>query len=297
MLGIITFLTFSCKKDKNEEEVAQAASELYYTAWADSSVGKIELNNGNLNSIIAKGATDNIYGKGPIGITTDGTNFYVTLEKYNGAIFKISNTGVVTLLYSGIDATKSPTGIVYNKNNKMLYWIASDVDKIYYANTSGTSTPTSLFGTTAIEAWGYGLDIDLKTNKIYFTDWDNIWVGNLDGTGTPSKLYDGDSYWPDTLNSPSSIIVDNAHSRIYYTDESTDVVAYANLDGTGNFNILFNSATDGVDRADGLAIDFVTNKIYWSETNSGRIRVGNLDGSGTPTTLLNQEDVYKILLK
>ncbi|QQR98666.1 MAG: hypothetical protein IPK18_03840 [Sphingobacteriales bacterium] len=294
MCGVLVFFLFSCNKDNNEEDKAKAATELYYCAWKDSLVGKIELNNGNLNSIVAKGIADNISGRGPNGITTDGTNLYVALEVNDGAILKISTTGTVTVLYSGVDATIKPTAIVYNKKNNMLYWISEDASKIYYANTNGTGTPTSLFGNESIEADGYGLDIDLKTNKIYFTDWDNIWVGNLDGTGTPTKLY---NTIYDTIESPSSILVDNTNNRLYYTDENTNVVAYANLDGTGNFHILFDYDNDDVDRADGLAIDFVTNKIYWSETFSGRIRVGNLDGTGTPTTLLIQDEVYKIILK
>ena len=87
-------------------------------------------------------------------------------------------------------------------------------------------------------------------------------------------------------------------NKIYWTDENTDVVASANLDGSGNIKILYNNATHGVSRSDGLAIDFVAAKIYWTETgNANRIRVGNLDGTGIPVTLSSRFEAYNLLLK
>ncbi len=292
-LAVVTLFAASCKKD---DESPKAATTLYYSAYGDSLVGKVDLANANALSVFSKGIADGIPSYDVIGLAlnTDNGDIYLTMETTPGQILKINSAGKASVIYSGSPITE-PTGIAYNPVNKQIYWVNSGDDKIYTAKADGTGTPTALFGGADVNADGYALELDTKNGKLYYSDWDDIYVGNLNGTGTPTILYEGNK--TDTIQSPSSLFLDVANGRIYYTDESADVVASAKLDGSGDFQILFNYDTDGVNRSDGLAIDFVTKKIYWSETNAERIRVGNLDGSGTPTTLVSGVESYNLILK
>lgn len=281
---------YSCKK---EDTTPKAATELYYTAYADSFVGKVDLKLGN--TIFVEGVKSGILKGEVLGLALNSKtgDMYLTMENTNGPIYKITNSGVVSILFNGPEAAR-PAGITYNTTNNKLYWQNRTGGTIYSLNADGSGTPFSLFGGGDVNGNGYSIKLDEKNGKLYYANFSKIYVGNLDGSGTPTILYDNIS---DTLEHPSSIVLDVSNNRIYYTDETTDVVASANLDGTGNFKILYNNALHGVNRSDGLAIDFVTGKIYWSESNSERIRVGNLDGSGTPTTLVNGVESYNVILK
>lgn len=292
IIALIAISSFSCKKDSTNSP--KDASELFFSAYNDTIIGKVDLKNGNVVSILAKGIASGITDRNLVGLALNKQTgeLYCTTEETNGPIYKISSSGIVSVLYNGIEAN-SPAGIAYNSTNNRVYWINRGDGKIYSISASG-GTPTALYGGADVEADGYSIQLDEENGKLYYANFDEIKVGNLDGTGTPVVLY---SNKPDTIVQPSNIVLNVAENKIYWTDESTYVVASANLDGTGNIKILFNNAIHGVDRSDGLAIDFVAKKIYWTETNAERIRVGNLDGTGTPVTLVSSVESYSLLLK
>jgi hypothetical protein len=292
IIALVAISIYSCKKEDGNTPVE--ASALFFSVYSDSSIGKVDLKNGNTVSNFAKGVSSGFAFSDQIGLALNPQTgeIYCALELSNGPIYKVSTNGIATVLYNGVEADE-PAGITYNSTNNRVYWINRGDGKVYSISASG-GTPTALYGGADVDAYGYSIKLDEKNGKLYYANFDEIKVGNLDGTGTPSILYGNIS---DTLESPSSIVLDVDNNKVYWTDESTDVVAYANLDGSGNIKILFNNATHGVDRSDGLAIDFVSKKIYWSETNSNRIRVGNLDGTGTPVTLVSSVESYSLLLK
>ena len=296
-LALTTLFASSCKKE-DAEPTAKAATALFYSAYGDSLVGKVDLENGNAISDFSKGIADGIPNEQVLGLAlnTDNGDIYLTIESDPGKILKINSAGKASVLYSN-STIDGATGIAYNSVNKQIYWVNVGDRKIYTAKADGTGTLTALYGGADVNAIGYAMELDTKNGKLYYTDFGSIYVGNLDGTGTPSILYKGNMR--DTLNSPSSLFLDVEKGRIYYTDEGVDKIASFKLDGSGDFQVLYDYETDGVDRADGLAIDFVTKKVYWSETNTNtkRVRVGNLDGSGTPATLVSDVEVYNLILK
>lgn len=296
-LVCISISLFSCNKENNTKNEPQPASVLYYSNSIDSSIGKIDLKNGNISTIFSKGVASGIQLPtfAAFALNTLNGEIYLSIEENPGIIYKINTIGMATVLYSG-SLAKDIRGIAYNSKNNNVYWINNTGRTIYRINADGTGTPTGLYGSTNVGARSYGLALDERNGKLYFTNFDAIFVGNLDGTGIPSTLYENRN---DTIEQPNGLTLDITNNKIYWTDESADVVASANLDGTGNFKILFNNTTHGVDRSDGLAIDSVAKKIYWSETASStaRIRVGNLDGTGTPTTLKSGLETYGLILK
>ncbi|MBP8193169.1 MAG: hypothetical protein KAX69_06150 [Chitinophagales bacterium] len=289
-LSVLAAIIISCSKD---EATPQPASFLFFANYPDSSIGKIDLKNSNTVSTFAKGIPSGINNNITVLALNSSTgDLYGTDEEDPGTIYKISSGGTVSVLYSGALAN-SPAGIAFNSVNNKVYWNSTGSGIIYSMNADGSGSPVALYGGADVDA-EYGLTLDVKNGKLYFTNFDEIYAGNLDGTGLPVILYGERT---DTIESPSALVLDVDNNKIYWTDESTDVIACANLNGSGNFKILFNNATHGVERSDGLAVDFVSNKIYWSETNSNRIRVGNLDGTGTPVTLVSNVESYSILLK
>lgn len=293
-IAILTVIIVSCGKDDTSSQTPQTASALFFSAYSDSLIGKVDLKNGNTVSNFAKGVASGFSISDQIGLALNTKNgdIYCSIEETNGPIYKVNSSGVATVLFNGAEANK-PAGIAYNATNDRVYWINRGDGKIYSVSAAG-GTATALFGGANVSARGYSLKLDEKNGKLYYANFSEIYQGNLNGTGTPTILY---SIKTDTLESPSSIELDVAGNRIYWTDEDIDVVASGNLDGSGNIKILYNNATHGVSRSDGLAIDFVAGKIYWSETNTNRIRVGNLDGTGTPVTLVSSVESYNLLLK
>jgi hypothetical protein len=83
-------------------------------------------------------------------------------------------------------------------------------------------------------------------------------------------------------------VIDRAAGKIYWTNQFTDQVRIANLDGSGTASTLFGPADAGHGPV-GLAIDPAAGKVYWAALASGQIKVGNLDGSGA-TTLFGGEN-------
>jgi DNA-binding beta-propeller fold protein YncE len=290
----IVFTTFliSCKKDS--EPAPESASALFYTNWRDSSVGKIDLKDGNTVQVFSKGVSSGISEEGLEAITLNPAtgDIYVCASSVpDDKIYKISNNGIATLLYSGTE-TGSLSAIAFNTSNNKLYWVNNRDNKIYIANSDGTGTPAPLFGSQLINAAGESLAIDETNSTIYFSGGLHIYVGNLNGTGTPEVLY---SRITDTLVLPRALKIDPINNRLYWADEDGEFIGSANLDGTGNFKILYSVSGSPY----GLDIDFVSKKIYWSNIYSSvkNIQVANLDGSGTPTTLVNNIESYGIILK
>lgn len=292
-LSILAVAIVSC--GKNEDNTPQTASALFFSAYSDSLIGKIDLKNGAAISDFARGVASGLSTADQIGLAlnTKTGDIYCSVEATNGPIYKVNSNGVATILYNGA-AADEPGGIAYNASNDRVYWMNRGDGKIYSISAAG-GTPAALFGGANVNAKGYSIKLDEENGKLYYANFDKIYTGNLDGTGDPTVLY---SNITDTLESPSSIVLDVSGNKIYWTDEDADVLACANLDGSGNVKILYNNASHGVSRSDGLAIDFNAKKIYWTETGSiNRIRVGNLDGSETPVNLASGFESYNLVLK
>lgn len=107
------------------------------------------------------------------------------------------------------------------------------------------------------------------------------------------------------LSGPVAIDVDAANGKIYWADFVANVIARANLDGSGFEVIAAGQANGGkANLADvaagpaaqrsapdaqalaqpwGLAIDHSNAKIYWTEQSGNRVARANLDGSAEET--------------
>jgi DNA-binding beta-propeller fold protein YncE len=133
--------------------------------------------------------------------------------------------------------------------------------------------------------------LDLTNNKIFYrsntpTNSDyKIRRANLDGSGIEANYISGH------LNSGiEGIAVDPTNSRIYWAGRDSDKIYRANLDGTGQIDLI-----TGLNDPRGIALDLVNNKIYWCDHGTDKIHRANIsDGSGKEdvvTGLVNPEGI------
>ena len=83
-----------------------------------------------------------------------------------------------------------------------------------------------------------------------------------------------------------SNIVDPKSPTIYWTDNSTDKLQCANLDGSKIQDII----TTGLNIPYGIALDLTEGKIYWVEARPAKVQRANLDG--TDVEVLTTSGLY-----
>lgn len=292
LLGALTIMT-SCKKDKDENPAT--AANLYFTYWDDNSVNKIDLINTPNAVTNLFGSTDGIVTPSSIALTEDG--YLIVAEEEENKILKMQKdgTGDIVVLYDITDGLNTPTAVTVDNSTGAIYWCNSGTDQVMKGSDDGLTTATALFGGAVVIDYAYGIAIDKSHNKLYTCDfYEGIKVGNLDGSGTPAVLWNTSNFAE--MGYPSNVFVDGKHGKIYWADESTSAVVEANLDGTGTPVVLFDDS-DGISRADAVAVDYNAKKIYWSETTNNVIARGNLDGSGMREVLVDEVESYCIVLE
>jgi hypothetical protein len=292
MLGAMAIMT-SCNKDKDDDPAT--AINLYFTYWDGNTVNKIDLVNTPNAVTELFGPTDGVAAPSGIALTSDG--YLIVLEEEGNRIIKMQKDGAgdIVVLYDATDGVSEPTAVAMDNSNGAIYWCNSGTDQVMKGSDDGLTTPVAMYSGADVIGYAYGIAIDKSLGKLYTGDfYEGIKVGNLDGSGTTEVLWDATNYTE--MGYPSNIFVDGKHGRIYWADESTDQIVEANLDGTGTPVVLFDDS-DGVSRADAIAVDYNAKKIYWSETTSNVIARGNLDGTGTREVLVDEVESYAMVLE
>lgn len=283
----------SCKKDSTSEPVK--ATNLYFVDWNGAYVSKIDLVNSPNSATTLFDESDGISSPASVTLTDDG--YLIVTEENNNRIIKVKNdgTGDLVVLYDSEDGVSEPDAITIDNATGKIYWCNSGTNQIMKGSNDGVDAPTALYSGAEVIEYAYGIGIDKSKGKLYISDFDlGIKVGNLDGSGTMSVLWDSNNFAD--MGSPSNLFVDGEQGKIYWTDESTDAIVVANLDGTGSPIVLFDD-TDGVGRADGIGVDYNSQKIYWSETSNNVIARGNLDGTGEREVLVEGIESYGLVLE
>lgn len=140
------------------------------------------------------------------------------------------------------------------------------------SRTDGTQRQVVIPG-TVIKA--QGLAIDLKNDRLYWTDWvnDKIQTSNLLGQQITDLVTTG-------LHLPEGIALDTTDGKMYWVDSGTRKVQRANLDGTGVEDLI---SYVGSVNLDGIVLDPGAGHMYWTDWGAGgavgRVRRANLDGT------------------
>lgn len=201
--------------------------------------------------------------------------------------------------------------------------IALDLSKgkMYWAGGSGIGR-ANLDGSnveTILERWfklrgPESIALDVAAGKMYWTEWGQaertrgymrsgpnddsignptygIHRANLDGSNIETLAIfpdapeptDGKLRW--NVPEPTSITLDVADSKLYWTD-SSHAIYRANLDGS-NAEPFFT----GGENPWGIALDIPGNKIYWTEHEAQKVQRADLDGTNVEVLLTSQSTI------
>ncbi len=188
----------------------------------------------------------------------------------------------------------SGPGLAFNSKNNKLYF--SDfydyyVGKIWSVDIDATTPVADDIVGDLYEP--YSIAIDEAAGKIYYADGadlededpqyhvSHIYRANLDGSGaTPIISMEGALFRP--------VAIDTKNDKLYFYDVELENLYEANLDGTGDPEIILEGAYGYA-----IAVDSKNGKIYFDDQRAnggdGALMMDDLDGSYplTPTTVDN----------
>ncbi|HEY1355241.1 MAG TPA: hypothetical protein VGF09_02915 [Solirubrobacterales bacterium] len=181
-----------------------------------------------------------------------------------------------------------PQGLAIDSAAGKIYWVNRDVAdySIRYANLDGSAG--SILDTTGAPVDDpLGLAIDPALGRLYWVNFggNSVYYANLDGSGGGELDTSGA-----VVETPVGLAVYPAQNRIYWAnfEDSSNPVAFANLDGTGGGGSLDLTGAE-VDMPEGIAIDPLSNRVYWANRESIGFASANggdggkVDTDGLPT--------------
>ena len=146
-------------------------------------------------------------------------------------------------------------------NLDWMYFLDQSNDVLWTANLDG-SERTSLL---TLNSNPRDIDVDPGAGKIYWTQSDKVVRADLDGANL-------EVLWEQGSIGLKGIGVDGAGEKLYFLEQSNDVLWSANLDGSGRTSLLtLDSNPWDID------VDIGAGKIYW--TQSDKVLRSDLDGA------------------
>jgi len=179
-------------------------------------------------------------------------------ESYSVWRANLDGTDKERLGYGGASGLK---GIAVDGKAGRLYFLEQSNDVLWTANLDGSDRTQLL----KLSSNPWDIDIDVAAGKMYWTESYSVWRANLDGTDTERLGYGGAS-------GLKGIAVDGTAGRLYFQEQSNDVLWTANLDGSDRTQLLKLSSNPW-----DIDIDVAAGKMYWTESYSAWR--ANLDGT------------------
>lgn len=166
------------------------------------------------------------------------------------------------------------TGIAVDTTNSMLYWNDRSLGSIYRANLDGTGVE-QVVSTPGVEVRNIALDVD--GGDIYWTAYNNNIDNGVYRSGLDGTLVEKIHSLPVVGSDAHAIALDTAAGQVYWTDEGTDAIHVASMDGTGTIQEAYSGFLAG---GRGLAIDEQAGTMYWTDRLPlGKILSANLNGT------------------
>ena len=150
-----------------------------------------------------------------------------------------------------------------------LYWTHVNY-KIQSANLDGSNVKDVLITGPAGQSGTWGLALDVRNGKLYWTDWvaGRIRRADLDGSNVEDLITSG-------LDRPVALALDPVNGKMYWTDWGTDKIQRADLNGSNVEDLV----TSGLVSPGGLTLDVENGKMYWTDGENDKIQRADLDGS------------------
>nr|XP_022326442.1 low-density lipoprotein receptor-related protein 4-like [Crassostrea virginica] len=184
----------------------------------------------------------------------------------------------------------SPTGIVFDRSTKTLFY--SEIESKTIMSTSLHGKGTTLFYRIGL-AFASELAIDYSTGNLYYT-------GVASETFRNSGNYIGSVHRNASLHKtllstpqkPRVICLYPSKGFLFWSEWGTvSAIRRAYMDGTSSIYI----ATRDIRWPNGLAIDFTSNILYWVDGTTNRVEFSNLDGGNRQVlTTITDAVLYNI---
>lgn len=138
---------------------------------------------------------------------------------------------------------EQPVGVAVYAVGGKFYWTRPDAGVITRANLDGTGEEVLV---SSLES-AYGIELDVSGGKMYRVEQSSLWAkfqrANLDGSNVEVALAG--------LVTPGGLALDVPAGKMYWTEDDTDKIRRANLDGTGIEDVV----TSGLDVPRMLELD------------------------------------------
>ncbi|MCB9508558.1 MAG: S8 family serine peptidase [Deferribacteres bacterium] len=190
------------------------------------------------------------------------------------------------------------SGIAADEKNELLYRAIFDDGSLRESRFDGSESRVILSGLSGPVA----IDVDAANGKIYWADFvaNVIARANLDGSGfeviAAGQANGGKANLADVAAGPAAqrsapdaqalaqpwgLAIDHSNAKIYWTEQSGNRVARANLDGSAEETLF--ALKDSLDGPRGIVVDPGVGKLFFIDSFNGKIRQANLNGSGLET--------------
>jgi low density lipoprotein receptor-related protein 5/6 len=223
-----------------------AAGKIYFTDLVDDIVYRMDLDGGNIESLVSTG---------------NGTVQDIALDINDGRMYW-SNLGSDYIRRANLDgsdaidwlSTTNPGGLAIDPAGGKIYWAAdSGAFKRADLGTGGNVITTTISDGDIMD-----IALDIAAGKMYWTDNDTHRVqrANLDGSDIEDLAFTepGD---------PWGLDLDIAAGKIYWVERVTNRLRRANLDGSNVELVAL-----GLDEPRHMALDTEAGKAYWVEAGA-----------------------------
>ena len=205
-------------QNANSVAIDTAAGKIYWAEQTSSRTGRIRRANLNGTNVqLVKNLTSV-----PRGLALDTSNNKLYLTNAWGKVQRMNRDGT-GFQPDLIRDLNSPRAIAVDAAGGKVYW--AEESRIRRANLNGTNVQLVRELTSTVE----GLAIDAHNNKLYLaSSVGKVQRLNLDGTGFQPDLITN-------LDSPTSVAIDAAGDKVYWTENGR--IRRANLNGTNVQNV------------------------------------------------------------
>jgi len=245
-------LNFRIRDEESPRALAADGRKLY---WTESLTTPDTLHRSNLDgSEVERLFTNNASMR---GIATDetGGRLYWS-DRGDGTIRSSRLDGSdVKVLFSGVDALDLAIDHAAGK----IYWTNFGAGGINQANLDGTGIKIIVTSTGSVTGGGHGVSVTAGVPDEE--------LASAPATRTESSTA--------LLSGPWGIALDLKNGKVYWTEQTSDRIGRANLDGSSVETII----AAGIDGPRGLKLDVAAGKIYFIDSFTRTIKRTNLDGS------------------
>ncbi len=168
----------------------------------------------------------------------------------------VSDGGVTTLV-EGVAGQNFITSVAVD-DQRRVYWFDNATDALSRLDADGTKRV--LYTSPQATANPEGLSVDTNRGLLLWAEGGTVMRAQLDGTG-------GAALFPATSGAfATSVAVDALGGLVYWTDNGTDTVNRAALDGSGR--TVLHTTQDSSANPRALALDVAAQVMFWAEGTS-----------------------------